>query len=83
MKSREAIVAYLACTACVAVAYMACMACVVCIKSELRHSERLEIVLISKEVVELVLVIVANRRDVEEPEIVLKRDPEAAVIFID
>ena len=32
MKSREAIVAYLACTACVAVAYMACMACVVCIK---------------------------------------------------
>ena len=57
--------------------------CVVCIKCELRHPERLEIVLISKEVVELVLVIVANRRDVEEPEIVLKRDPEAAVIFID
>ena len=39
--------------------------------------------LISKEVIELVLVIVANRRDVEEPEIVLERDPEAAVIFID
>ena len=39
--------------------------------------------LISKEVIELVLVIVANCRDVEEPEIVLERDPEAAVIFID
>ena len=38
--------------------------------------------LISQEVVILVIVIVANRRDVEELEVVFKRDPETAVIFI-
>lgn len=54
----------------------------VSIECELCHTERLEIVLISQKVVKLVFVIVANRRDVEEPEVVIKGDPEATVVFI-
>ena len=57
-------------------------ACVVFIQSELCHAEVLYFVLVSQKVVELVLVIVAYRCDVEEFDVVFECNPEAPIVDV-
>ena len=55
---------------------------VISVKRELSHAECVEVVLVRHEVVNLVLVVVADGGDVEELEVVLEGDPEAAVVLV-
>jgi len=47
------------------------------------HTETLDLMLVSKVIVYAFFIVVANGRNVEEPNVVLEADPETAVIFID
>ena len=54
----------------------------VLIQGELRHTKVLYLVLVRQEVVKLVLVVVANRSDVKELDIILKGNPEATIVQV-
>ena len=49
-------------------------------QSELGHGKAFQLVLIGEEIIELVLVVVAYCRYVEELDVVLERDPEAPIV---
>ena len=49
-------------------------------QSELGHGKAFQLVLIGEEIIELVLVVIAYCRYVEELDVVLERDPEAPIV---
>ena len=54
----------------------------VCIKRKLANAEALKIMLVSQAVIFSLLIVIADRGDVEELDVVLEANPEAPIIFV-